>query len=260
MKRIMALIAALLGVAPVLAAPAWNWPDGHQAAIVLTYDDALPSHLDVAIPQLDKAGLKGTFFLSAIFDQKLVPGWRAAAARGHELGNHTVLHPCARGTFKMPDHQNAESYQVGDMLTEIRIQNTLLHAIDGQVSRTFAMPCGQRLVADGKDYLETLRGAGLVRFARGIAPPAKTPGEVDPFNVPSTFFAETVTGAELIAFVEEVRSRGGLGVIGFHGVGGDYSVTTRQAHQQLVDYLAAHRQEIWVAPFNEVMTRLTGKP
>ncbi|KPF88228.1 hypothetical protein IP70_01215 [alpha proteobacterium AAP38] len=260
MKRIMALIAALLGVMPVLAAPAWNWPDGHQAAIVLTYDDALPSHLDVAIPQLDKAGLKGTFFLSAIFDQKLVPRWRAAAARGHELGNHTVLHPCARGTFPMQDRQNSESYQVGDMLTEIRVQNTLLHAIDGQTARTFAMTRGQKLVGRGQDYVEALRTAGLVRFARSIAPPAATPGEVDPFNVPATFFAETVTGAELIAFVEEVRGRGGLGVIGFHGVGGDYSITTAQAHQQLLDYLAAHRQEIWVATFDEVMTRLTGKP
>jgi len=28
---------------------------------VLTYDDALPSDLDIAIPALDAAGLKGTF-------------------------------------------------------------------------------------------------------------------------------------------------------------------------------------------------------
>jgi peptidoglycan/xylan/chitin deacetylase (PgdA/CDA1 family) len=40
-------------------------PAGKQALIVLTYDDALLSHLEVAIPQLDQAQLKGTFFLNA---------------------------------------------------------------------------------------------------------------------------------------------------------------------------------------------------
>jgi peptidoglycan/xylan/chitin deacetylase (PgdA/CDA1 family) len=42
---------------------AGQWPGGKQLAVVLTYDDALTSHLDIAIPALDAAGLKGTFFL-----------------------------------------------------------------------------------------------------------------------------------------------------------------------------------------------------
>ncbi len=67
-----------LMAAPALAGP---WPDGKRAAVVLTYDDALASQLDIAIPALDAAGLKGTFFLSG---GGLKPGeiarWRAAAA------------------------------------------------------------------------------------------------------------------------------------------------------------------------------------
>ena len=42
-----------------------KWPHGAKAAVCLTYDDALDGHLDVAIPQLDAAGLKGTFFARA---------------------------------------------------------------------------------------------------------------------------------------------------------------------------------------------------
>ena len=33
-----------------------TWPEGKSAAIVLTYDDAMTSHLDVAVPQLSAAG------------------------------------------------------------------------------------------------------------------------------------------------------------------------------------------------------------
>jgi peptidoglycan/xylan/chitin deacetylase (PgdA/CDA1 family) len=84
------LMLALAAGAPAAAQTAFAWPKGKRAAIVLTYDDAMPSQLAVAIPQLDAAGLKGTFFLDA---DSLTPAeilrWRGAARRGHELGNHS---------------------------------------------------------------------------------------------------------------------------------------------------------------------------
>jgi len=41
----------------------FKWPDGAKAAICLTYDDAIDSHLDVAIPDLNKYGFRGTFYM-----------------------------------------------------------------------------------------------------------------------------------------------------------------------------------------------------
>jgi len=230
--------------------PAMQWPDGKQAAIVLTYDDALRSHLDVALPQLDAAGLKGTFFLSGTLPQEDVERWRKAAAAGHELGNHSVFHPCAKGTFEMPEQYTNERYSVKTMLTEIRVMNTLLHAIDGLAEHTFATPCGQTVVG-GEDYVAALRSSGLVKYVRAAGPPIAD-GR-DPFNVPSMFFPDTVTGAELIAFVEATSKRGGLGVMGFHGVGGDYLTVSADAHRQLVQYLKAHQDTVWVATFHQAM-------
>jgi len=60
-------------------------------------------------------------------------------------------------------------------------------------------------------------------------------------------------GAEMIAWVKEVEKSEGVGVIVFHGVGGDYLSVSAEAHQQLLDYLAAHRTEIWTAPYSEAM-------
>ena len=52
----MRLAVIPLLIAFALPAPAQTpWPAGKTAAIVLTYDDALDSQLDVAIPQLDAA-------------------------------------------------------------------------------------------------------------------------------------------------------------------------------------------------------------
>src|ERR671932_697519 len=87
MKRLLALALGLVCAVP--AAAGTNWPNGAKAAVVLTYDDALDSQLDHAVPVLDAAGFKATFFLAGV---KLadVLRWRAVAAEGHELANHTI--------------------------------------------------------------------------------------------------------------------------------------------------------------------------
>lgn len=259
MKRIVQAAAVLLtfiAISFASAQPAATaWPGGHHAAIVLTYDDAIRSQLDNAVPALDALGLKATFFLSGTFKQEDVDRWREVARSGHELGNHSVFHPCARGSFEMPVQYNNENYSVPTMLKEIGAMNNLLYAIDGRTEHTYATPCGQHVVG-GEDYLPALRVSGLVRYVRAADAPA-TPQPLDPFNVPSTFFPETVTGEQLIAYVEKVRQGGGLGVMGFHGVGGDYLIVSADAHRQLLQYLHEHQADIWVAPFGEVMDYVT---
>jgi hypothetical protein len=40
----------------------------------------------------------------------------------------------------------------------------------------------------------------------------------------------------MIAWVKRVEETGALGVVVFHGVGGDYLSVSADAHQQLLDY------------------------
>lgn len=44
-----------------------------------------------------------------------------------------------------------------------------------------------------------------------------------------------------------------MGIIMFHGIGGDYITTISAAHQQLLDYLKENRKDIWVATFQEAL-------
>ena len=71
------------------------WKD-ESSAVVLTYDDAIDVDLDNVIPALDSLDLKGTFYLigSSTVVANRMAEWRKAAAEGHELGNHSMFHPC----------------------------------------------------------------------------------------------------------------------------------------------------------------------
>src|SRR5690606_41321149 len=90
----------LAGAGPAAADDAFAWPQGQRAAVSLSYDDTLPTQLDVAIPALDRHGLKGSFYLTLAAEpmRERLDAWRAAARNGHALGNHSLLHQCsARG-------------------------------------------------------------------------------------------------------------------------------------------------------------------
>jgi peptidoglycan/xylan/chitin deacetylase (PgdA/CDA1 family) len=260
LSGLLRIFATALACLALFGQSAWAqgaspWPGGRNAAIVLTYDDSLRSQLDVAVPQLAEFGFRGTFFLNATFPPEDVVRWRAVAAAGHELGNHSLVHPCPASAFPMEPQNATERYSVRGMLREIGAMNTLLTAIDGKREHTYSVPCSQTIVG-GQDYIEALRSSGLVRYVRSGVPrdaAIADPRAVDRFRVPSRSFPENATAEDLIAFVEEVRRSGGMGVFMFHGVGGDYQSVSADAHRGLLRYLREHAREIWVAPFIEVM-------
>src|SRR5262245_30961551 len=94
-------IPASLGRSPQTPPPArtsFAWPHGARAALSLTFDDARESQLDVGVPLLAKHEARVTFYLTANALRGRGDAWKRAAASGHELGNHTLVHPCS-GNF-----------------------------------------------------------------------------------------------------------------------------------------------------------------
>jgi peptidoglycan/xylan/chitin deacetylase (PgdA/CDA1 family) len=64
-----------------------RWPQDRTAAISLTFDDALATHLDVARPILKKHQLNGTFFVSTGLGvwERRKEEWKQLAKDGNEL-------------------------------------------------------------------------------------------------------------------------------------------------------------------------------
>ena len=64
---------------------------------------------------------------------------------------------------------------------------------------------------------------------------------------------QDVSGEQMIAFVKRAVEKGGLAVFMFHGVGGGHSISvTREAHRQLLAWLAANRATVWTDTFRAV--------
>jgi peptidoglycan/xylan/chitin deacetylase (PgdA/CDA1 family) len=248
--------AAAAHAAAVHAAPThpFHWPHGERAAVSLAYDDAIDSQLDHAVPALDRVGLKGSFYLTLSSPSlaRRLPEWRALAAHGHELGNHTLFHQCSHA---VPGHEwvtpenDLDHTPAAAMAAQVRLGNTMLRAIDGRTERTFTLPCGDRLAA-GTPYLP-LVAAEFVAIKAGDGGVVPDMATLDLKAVGVTA-PVGLSGPQLIALVQAAEARGTLINFTFHGIGGDYLVTSTQAHDELLAYLAAHRDRVWTATFLDI--------
>lgn len=251
LKLVLALLLAAPAASFAQTAPAWQ---GKQCAVVLTYDDALDADLDRVVPALDSLQLRATFYLigsSPVVQQRLNE-WRRAAKMGHELGNHSLMHPCD-GTrpgrsFVTPD-TDLSRYTVARAVAEIRATNTLLQAIDGKTTRTFAYPCGDRTIA-GQDFYQPLQADFVA--ARGVSSGLPTAAQTDLRNV-ACYVINGQSAGYMLDLVRQAQQTHTLLVFLFHGVGGGHSLNVdANAHRQLLRYLKAHERDIWVAPMVEV--------
>jgi peptidoglycan/xylan/chitin deacetylase (PgdA/CDA1 family) len=254
MKKLAIFLGCLIGWSVRVCAQVspMQWPHHKKATIVLTYDDALLSQLDTAVPQLKKAGFKATFFLTSDMDYVTMPRWRKLAREGYELGNHTVLHPCTPS----PDNPvSSAAYTQTQMINEIDLMNRFLWTLDGNTVRTFAYPCAETL-AGGKDYVDSLRRTGTVIYARIGGDETSVITDfvhLDSLRVPALGLEDHTDAVTIIGFIKKVQQSGGMGVIMFHGIGGDYITTASDVHQQVLDYLKENKKEIWVTTFMDAM-------
>lgn len=225
------------------------WPNGAKVAVSLSYDDALDSQLDNAVPSLDGHGLKASFYLTLVSSsvRERLEDWRSLAANGHELGNHTIYHPCSGS---LPDrdwvqpYRDTDTYTLDQMVDEVVMANTILNAIDGETRRTFTPPCDD-LIVDGVNYL-----LSVDQFFVAI----KGQSNGMPETLYPLFMPDGESGQELIDYVTSHSQEGMLLNILFHGIGGDHLAVSSEAHAKLLRFLAENSDTYWVDTFLNIMT------
>lgn len=229
----------------------WN---GKRSAVILTYDDALNVHLDNAMPLLDSLGLKATFYLSAYFPgcRNRLTDWRKAAARGHELGNHTLFHPCVGNTpgreWVKPENDMSK-YTVQRMANETRMTNVFLEALDGKTKRTFAYTCGDMKIGDSF-FINNMKAD--FEAARAVRSEMHTISQVDLYNI-DCYAINGQSGEQMIELVKKSIQTNSLLVFLFHGVGGEHSLNVSlPAHRQLLHFLKQNEKDIWITSMIEV--------
>jgi peptidoglycan/xylan/chitin deacetylase (PgdA/CDA1 family) len=242
--------------------PNIRWPEGQRGAVTLTYDDGLPVHFEVVAPGLEAAGLRGTFYVP-VYTGVLpyAQAWRALAARGHEIGNHSLFHPCVGGPERawLDPVYDLRHYTVRRWEEEIAVANFVLQQVDGQAERTFGNTCYDNRIGPEGD--STAMEPLLPRFftaARGSDTGSPVNLQAVNFYDLGTKDCDQMSFEEMRAEIEGVVESGGWIIYTLHGVGLETHSIHNDAreHARLVEWLGEHKDRIWTAPLIDVVRHL----
>ncbi len=197
--------------------------------------------------------MKATFYIVPPRAAKQLDGWKKTVASGHEIGNHSVKHPCS-GNFAWSRPTALEDYTLEQMRTELLEANKQIEEMLGVKAEVFAYPCGGTFVGRGvdtKSYVPVV--ADL--FLSGRLWLSEGPNSPDYCD-----FAQ-LTGVEsdgkdfeqLLPMIEAARKSGQWLVLAGHDIGEGGRQTTRVAMlRQLMEYAQDPANGVWIAPVGTV--------
>ncbi|GBC99374.1 hypothetical protein HRbin17_01896 [bacterium HR17] len=239
------------------------FPQGCVGAASLTFDDGLRSQYEIAVPLLNERNLRATFYLNPRGTTPESDDWRQrwaqwqnVAQQGHEIGNHSLTHPCSRALGDRVDVPCLERMTLADIEADVLEAERRLRLLTGVAERSFAYPCYQDFVGSGltrQSYVPVI-AKHFVAARGGGERPDNHPLTCD-LHALWSLKAEYLRGAELIGWVEWTAQRGRWLIFTFHGVDEGHLPIARYALQELCDYLTK-RRDIWVAPVVEVAKRI----
>ena len=230
----------------------FKWPDQKTMAISLTWDDGRASQVDIGTPILNKYGIKGTFYVLPSAVEKSLDSWKQAVFDGHEIGNHSLNHPCS-GNFLWARSNALEEKELEDIQEELLTANLRLKEILDVDASEFAYPCGQTFVGRGantKSYVPVISQ----QFVSGRTWLDEAP------NDPSYCDLSQITGMEMdgkdfkyiLSLIEIARKDGLWLVLAGHDIGAKGRQTTKvKMLHKLLKYLSKS-DDIWVAPVGDI--------
>lgn len=218
----MLFLAGLLLMSKHLLPVITPFAHGKRAAFSLEFDDSMDSQVKNALPLLAQYRIPATFYINP--GRTNYPAARKiweeqVPAAGHELGDHTMHHGDTVGAEK-----GAE--EIGGAAKAI--ENALGHP----VLTPLGIPGGVKWEIPEEDFQRILKENRLF-----------FPGRKD--------FYQDGQG-DILRFPKLALENETWGQLGFHGIGGEWLSTSVSALQDLLQYLDAHRDEIWIAPTGTV--------
>ena len=236
------------------------WPNGAKVALSLTFDDGRSSQVTRAVPLLDSYNVKATFYAQPENLLEELELWQKAVASGHEIGNHTIGHPCT-GNFAWTRYDGVvlESYDLERMRAELVQANDEIEELLGVRPVSFAYPCGQTYVGRGRDtqsYVPLISEL-FQTGRRWLDETSNAPDHFDPAQVMSM----RMDGEDFSAvrrMIERTKRNENWLVLAGHGVGDS---PRRGTNLGMLKELLAYAQDpdngVWLAPVSEVASFIT---
>lgn len=202
-----------------------------KAAVSLTFDDGLAEHYTIVAPELEKRGFRGTF---GVIGSKLNKDGRHVkdttrmtwqqvkelAQRGHEISNHGWA------------HRNHGKFPLDAIRRDIQHNDTAILQHTGIMPRTFFYPNNTKVPA-----------------AMAIAEQGRVGTRTFQRSVGSKW-----TEAQLEKWITHVADTAGWAVTMTHGITYGYDAfRDKKRLTDFLDYLASRKDELWIAPLQDVM-------
>lgn len=233
--------------------PQFKWPEGKKMALSLTFDDARPSQIDKGIALLDKYNVKATFYVSPNRMMERTEGWKKALDSGHDIGNHSLVHPCTKN-FDWAQNKAIEDYTLKSMHSELDSANRMIKEFLGITPRSYAYPCGQTYVGRGKDT------ESLVPLISAMFETGRTWLDEGPNNPLYCDMAQ-LTGMEMDGksfeqikqLIDDAKSKGYWLILAGHETAEEGRQTTwLKTIEAICQYAQDPANEIWINNVHEI--------
>lgn len=219
---ILAGILILLSFSAPLSALAASFPEG---MVTLTFDDGRKSQYNNALPILNAAGLKATFFVMSRNDSSFMSRAqiRTLDAQGHEIGSHSVTHPHLTKVSRAHAKKEIENSK-----------ETLENILEKKIV-SFAYPYGEF-----DSHIAKLVEKAGYRSARTIIGAQDGPAQNE-YALRSYMVMRTDTAAKVKRKIDSAIANKKWLILTFHDVNNnpDNYSTTPEIFKEIVDYIQA---------------------
>jgi hypothetical protein len=200
--------------------------DGKLGAYSMQFDDSRPSQANIMIPHLNWRELVATFFVNPGNKnyENTAYTWEIICPKfGHELANHTMHHKGAR------DYEEAE-YEIGECSRHI-------WSIQRHKSKLLPFQRGGGTTWEiTEEEIEEIMSRYLL------------------YERPSmgSMRDDIGTGFRMLSYPQRALDEKTAIFVHFHGIGDGNLSVTEERFVELLDYLVANRDKLWVGTAGEV--------
>jgi peptidoglycan-N-acetylglucosamine deacetylase len=240
------------------------WPKNKQGAISITFDDGMTSQLEIALPALNERGLQATFYLNPSGSEEdsghgqgwheNLEKWIPASRLGHEIGNHSLTHPCSLNINEAwLEGKNLLDWNLEKIESDVlEAKQRLTACFPEQKNTSYAYPCYESTVGRGinrQSYVPLIAREFIAGRAKGElrGELANDPIYCDLHHL-SSWPVERQPGAFMIGLVEQAIALGRWGIFTIHGIREGHLLIGDTDIIELLDHLIRRSDAVWVAP------------
>ncbi|MGI9544436.1 MAG: polysaccharide deacetylase family protein [Cyclobacteriaceae bacterium] len=236
----------------------FQWPVGKQAALSLSFDDARRSNVDIGLELFRKLDTNVTFYVVPEAMKDRLDGWKEIVKEGHEIGNHTLVHPCS-GNFAWSRERALEDYSLDSMRKELVKANQQIEELLGVTPISFAYTCGQTFVGRGdrtRSYVPLVNE--LFESGRGFRNESSNdPTFVDLAQLQGIECDGMDFKEDVLPILNAALENGSWVVLAGHEIGeGGVQTTKVKMLEELIAYVQRPNSGIWLAPVRTIASHI----